>query len=300
MTDRPIVVGLGELLWDCFPETRRAGGAPANFAFHARQLGLDAFVCTRVGTDPLGDELIRFLEQHGLSTAYVQRDAEHETGRVDITFSPGGDPDYDFLADSAWDFLAFDQATEQLARSASAVCFGTLAQRCRESRETIHRFLGATKPDCLRVFDVNLRPPWFNEEFVRRSLESASVLKLNGDEVEQLAKMLGCPTRDVRGFAQFVREQYDVGTMLMTRGANGCLLVRDGEAVEQPGVPVREPHPVGAGDAFGAAAVYALLQGWDLTRTAALANRVAAMVASHEGAMPDLRDELRDIVGRTS
>jgi len=150
------------------------------------------------------------------------------------------------------------------------------------------------------VFDINLRPPWFDESVIHRSLEAASILKLNGDEVEQLAEMLGCPTRDPCGFAKFVQNEYDVGAMLMTRGANGCLLVRGDEAVEQPGAPVRDPHPVGAGDAFGAAAVFAMLQAWDLAQTAALANRIAALVASHEGAMPNLRDEVRDLVGRTS
>ena len=187
--DKPCVIGLGELLWDCFPDTRQAGGAPANFAFHAGQLGAEGVVVSRVGKDELGDGLIDYLHEHGLNTDFVQRDADHPTGRVDVTFSSSGEPNYEFLADSAWEFLKFDQSLKELAARASAVCFGTLAQRSETSRAAIHAFVDATSGDCLRVFDVNLRPPWYSDEVIRTSLEKATLVKLNEDEVHKLSRM---------------------------------------------------------------------------------------------------------------
>ena len=150
----PLVIGLGELLWDVFPDERRPGGAPANVAFQARQLGCRAAVVTRVGDDEAGTELIDYLQSKGLDTQFVQRDADHPTGQVTVEVSDEGQPSFTIHENVAWDALSLTDDLREIATEASAVCFGTLAQRSEASRETIHGFLEATSTDCLRVYDV--------------------------------------------------------------------------------------------------------------------------------------------------
>lgn len=289
-------LGLGELLWDCFPDRRLPGGAPANVAFHAQQLGLSAATVTRVGNDSLGEEICQFLESQGLCLDLVQRDPDHGTGTVTVDAGPTGTK-YTFKPDSAWDFL---EATSELLaamKSAEAVCFGTLAQRGPISREAIHTCLEAASPECLIVYDVNLRPPFYEREWIERSLHVARVAKLNDDEVRVLSTMLGAGQLDDSGFARWLASRYELELVCVTRGGAGCLLVSRDQVVEVPGVPVIVVDTVGAGDAFTAALIQTQLSGWPLRRSADFANRVGALVASRPGAMPVLTQELAALRG---
>jgi fructokinase len=291
-----IVVGLGELLWDCFPDRRLPGGAPANVAFHAGQLGMQGVICSSVGTDELGDEMLRFIAENGLSTAFIQHDAKHGTGRVDITSDERGEPRYDFAYDVAWDHLLFDEQWRGLAQQAGAVCFGTLAQRSPGSRTAIHQFLAAAPPDAIKVYDVNLRQPWYQRQWIEPSLRIADIVKLNHEEVETLAAMLAVPSREPRNLAGVLQAEFGAGLVCVTRGKDGCLLVRGDEVAEQPGIAVREAFPVGAGDALTAALIFTQLNHWPLEASAQFANRVAALVAGKPGAMPPLRDDFEALI----
>lgn len=293
-----VVVGLGELLWDCFPDRQRPGGAPANVAFHAGQLGLSGVICSRVGDDSLGREMLSFLADHGLPTDFVQVDQEHGTGRVDITSDAQGEPQYEFADDVAWDHLECDEQWHQLAGGAAAVCFGTLAQRCQASREAIHQFLAAVPSSALKVYDVNLRRPWYEAAWIERSLQNADVVKLNRDEVDILADLLTLPSRQPTGVAETLRDRFGVRLMCLTRGKDGCLLIGASDSAEEEGIEVPDAHPVGAGDSFTAALIYAQLQQWPLDRSAAFANQIAAKVASRPGAMPKLSDDFEQLVDR--
>lgn len=284
-------LGLGELLWDCFPDRRLPGGAPANVAFHAQQLGLSAATVTRVGCDEPGDDICRFLQEQGLSLDLVQRDPVHGTGTVTVEPDLTGTK-YTFKPDSAWDFLDPQPALLQAMQSATAVCFGTLAQRNSVSRETIHACLAATSADCLVVYDVNLRPPFFERGWIERSLRKARIAKLNDDEVRQLNEMLGANRSDSESFAQWLMDHYQLELVCVTRGAAGCLLVCGDEIVDVPGLAVQVIDTVGAGDSFTAALIQTRLAGWSLRRSAEFANRVGALVASRPGAMPILTEEL--------
>jgi fructokinase len=291
-TELPIVVGLGELLWDCFADSRLPGGAPANVAFHACQLGSRGVVCSRVGRDPLGDELLEFLAKQGLATTWVQRDGDHPTSTVTVDTSQPHHPRFIIHLNVAWDFLAFDDALGQLMRQASAVCFGTLAQRSPQSRQAIHAALDAAGPECLIVYDVNLRQHFFDRAWVADSLARAHVVKLNAEEVIDLDKLLGLDSPDQVEFARRVQSRFGVHTVCITRGEAGCLLVGREEVAEDPGTPVRVADAVGAGDAFTAALILGQLRGWPLASQASFANAVGALVAGRPGAMPILRDEL--------
>jgi fructokinase len=288
------LLGLGELLWDCFPDRRRPGGAPANVAFHAQQLGLRAATATRVGSDPLGDEIGQFLQSQGLSLEFVQRDPLHGTGTV--TVEPAlTNTKYTFLPDSAWDFLEPQPALLAAMKSAAAVCFGTLAQRCPVSRESIHTCLAATLPDCLIVYDVNLRPPFYEREWIERSLRQARIAKLNDDEIRILSSMFETNIDDNTDFARWLLDRYQLDLVCITRGGAGCLLVASDEVVDVPGRPIQVVDTVGAGDAFTAALIRTQLEDWPLQRSAEFANRVGALVASHAGAMPVLREEFAEL-----
>lgn len=287
----PVVVGLGEVLWDCFPDARRPGGAPANVAFHARQLGLRGVVCSRVGRDQAGDELLGYLHDHGLGSDHIQRDDNHPTGTVTVHTDRADSPSYTIHENVAWDFLEFTDRLRSLFESAGAVCFGTLAQRNEVTRKSIARCLDAAR-NSLRVFDVNLRPPHYAKEWIEVSLKRADVVKLNDDEVKTLCPLLAIEGDSPRGFARAVIERYGISTVVVTRGADGCLIETSDEVVEVMGKPVKVADTVGAGDSFSAGLIYGLLNGWPAEKTAEFANGLAGLVASRPGAMPDLREEL--------
>jgi fructokinase len=288
------VIGLGELLWDCFPDTRRPGGAPANVAFHAQQLGLSAAVATRVGIDPLGDEVVQFLQQQGLSTTLVQRDPHHGTGTVTVEPRPTGTT-YTFLENSAWDFLTVDETWRIALSQTRAVCFGTLAQRHPASRATIHAAVQLTPATALRVYDINLRPPFYDREWIIASLQLANIAKCNDEEVAVLAQMLSAPSAELIPFAQWLRHTYRLEAVCITRGGAGAIGVSATEVCEAAGIPIIVADTVGAGDAFTAGLIWSVLNSRPLRNTIPFANHLGALVASHPGAMPVLTSEIRTL-----
>lgn len=287
---RPVLIGLGELLWDCFGESRRPGGAPANVAYHAGQLGARGVICSRVGADPLGDELIRYLQDRGLQTDFVQRDPQHPTGTVTVDASQPHDPRYVIHENVAWDYLEPCEEWLALAARAAAVCFGTLAQRAPATRDTVAAVL-THAAHALKVYDVNLRPPWFNPPLIQASLGRCDVVKLNAEEVTQVAEMLSFPSSEPHAFAGTLFDRYEPRLVCITRAADGVLVIAPDEHVDLPGKSVEVADTVGAGDSFTAALIHGLLSDWPLRRTVRFANEIGALVATHSGAMPALKAE---------
>ena len=283
-----IVVGLGELIWDIFPEGRRLGGAPSNFAYLSRLLGAEAAVASRVGRDALGAEALEKLSRAGVSTRHIQSDDSHPTGTVGVVIGEGGEARFIVNENSAWDYLEWTREWEGLAASAGVVCFGTLGQRHPAARETVARFLAATRPDALRLFDVNLRHSFFTPEMLARSLALSTVVKLNEDELTSAAGMLSLNASGARATAEALLRRFDLELVAVTRGGRGSLLVsRDGEADEHPGFTVRVADTIGCGDAFAAALAHCLRRGAPLALSNEVANRVGAWVATQHGATPE-------------
>src|SRR5215475_11777240 len=193
---RPLVVGLGELLWDLFPRGKQLGGAPANFAYITALLGDCAVVASRIGDDRLGQEALWHLKSNGLNIDRVQRDAEHPTGTVKVELDAKGQADYVFPPNVAWDFMEFSEDWISLARSAHAVCFGSLAQRSSVSRATHRAFLAALPSFAVGIFDVNLRQAFFSGEVLRDSARFAKVLKLNHEEFPRFLDLARCPLKN--------------------------------------------------------------------------------------------------------
>jgi fructokinase len=295
MQHRTTVVGLGEIVWDLFPHGRRFGGAPANFVCSVAELAadrIDAALASGVGRDPLGTEAIESLKSHGVDTHAVAQ-GEWPTGQVLVTLDAAGHASYEFPADTAWDHLAWSDGLAQLAHRADAVCFGTLAQRSEISRQTVLRFIRETSPDCLRVLDVNLRPPFWSAEVLLQSLALANVLKLNDTELPILADVLKLVGTTDELLQQLVK-RFPLKLVALTRGADGALLLSaTGQRSDVPGVPTTVVDTVGAGDSFTAALVIGLLEGLSLATINAWGNRVAAFVTSQPGATPHFPEALR-------
>ena len=291
-TPNPLVVGLGELIWDLFPEGRRLGGAPSNFAYVSRLLGNDAAVASRVGRDALGREAVERLERAGLSTEYLQSDGEHPTGTVGVRIGANGEPHFNVNENSAWDYLEWTPEWGRLAGRAAAVCFGTLGQRRPEARATITRFLGATRPGALRLFDVNLRHSFFTPDMLARSLRLSTVVKLNAEELAAAGSMLSLRAAGQVETARELLELFDLRLVAVTRGAAGSLLVSRDEADEHPGFRAeRVADTIGCGDAFAAALAHCLRRGAPLPLSNEIANRVGSWLATQQGATPEADDE---------
>jgi len=305
LSEPHLILGLGELLWDVLPEGPRLGGAPANFSVMAGRLGNHAVILSRVGRDDLGRRALAALEQlDGVpaDASSVQLDPEHETGRVTVEFN-GGQPSYTIHDPVAWDFLELSDEWVQLAERADAICFGSLAQRNERSRETIQALVGLTREECVRVFDVNLRAPFYSGEILEESLELASVVKMNDAEVPLVMRLLGLDSEvnpetlgvsALRAGVSCLLKEFPVLKMVaVTRGGEGSLLVTREDFNQHPGIATQVADTIGAGDAFTAAMTHYLLRGASLSTLNEAGNRWGSWVASQAGAMPVLPGAIR-------
>lgn len=286
------ILALGEVLWDLLPSGKQLGGAPTNFAFHARSLGADAGIVTRVGADALGREVLDRFRSLGLPTDTVQVDPEAPTGTVDVALSGDGQPVYTIRSDVAWDRIEADPPARRRAGSADAVCFGSLAQRAEPSRGSIRALVKAAPEGALRIFDVNLRAPFIDRGVIEESLEIADALKLNDAELPALASMFGLPG-DPRAAMDALARRFGLSLVALTRGPAGSLLLADGAWSDHPGVTVSVVDTIGAGDAFTAALVVGRLAGRPLDAINRHANDVAAYVCTQPGGTPLLPDALK-------
>ena len=287
------VVGLGEALWDLLPGGKQIGGAPLNFAYISFLLGEQAAIASRIGTDPLGDELEHELSARGIEIGGLQRDTSLPTGTVNVMISADGQPQYEIGRPVAWDALESTSDWEELARQADTVCFGTLAQRSEQSRRAMAAFLAATRGECVRIFDLNLRPPFYSRDTVLDSIRLATIVKCNEKELAEVSSLTGLPVgvspQDLATFAS----QLGVELICVTRGERGSLLATPQQVVEHPGFPVKVVDTVGAGDAFAAAVARCWGLRVGLERTSVVANLWAGWVASQHGAMPLIDEVVR-------
>jgi fructokinase len=309
MSFRIVIVGIGEVLWDLLLTGPQLGGAPANFAYHAAALGAEAHVITRVGNDDLGREILRRFSDMGLQhggvksgvknniesdvQSNVQVDERAPTGTASVTLSGDGLAHFAVQENVAWDFLDATPKALTLVNEAHAVCFGSLAQRSEPSRNAIQQLVESTPNDALRVFDVNLRRPFYTRDVIERSLQLANVLKLNDDELPSLAAMFnlsGSTEKQIECLAQ----TFSLQVVALTRGPNGSLLYQADSRrwSDCASRPVTIVDTVGAGDSFTAALVLGLLCKMDLDEINSIANEVARYVCSQPGATPPLPREL--------
>jgi fructokinase len=285
------VVGVGEVLWDLLFTGEQLGGAPANFAYHAHALGAPVKFITRVGKDDYGREIIRRFREMGLPDTTVQVDESVPTGTAKVALSGNGLAQFTIQENVAWDHIAVTPEALAAARAADAICFGSLAQRCQPSRNTIQQLVAATPVEALRVFDINLRQQFYSRGVIEESLQLANVLKLNDDELPALSRILSLPgstEHQVERQIERLAQAYSLRLVALTRGARGSLLYQEGRWSDCPSRPVKVVDTVGAGDSFTAALVLGLLRKMDLDEINTLANEVARYVCSCAGGTPSL------------
>lgn len=283
---------MGEALWDVLPEGKKLGGAPANFAYHVSQFGLESRVVSAVGQDKLGAEILENFRQkqvYGLIET-----VPYPTGTVQVELDAEGVPCYDIKEGVAWDNIPYTQALEGLASQTRAVCFGSLAQRSIVSRQTIHRFLDAMPDDAdtLRIFDINLRQGFYTKEILCDSFRRCNILKINDEELVTVSRMFGYPGIDLQDKCWILLAKYNLKMLILTCGVNGSYVFTPGHVsfVETPKVQVADT--VGAGDSFTAAFVAATLKGLPVAEAHRLAVDTSAYVCTQQGAMPVLPESL--------
>lgn len=282
------IIGLGEALWDMLPEGKRIGGAPANFAYHCMQFGHKATAVSAVGKDELGKKLVEQLKARGLELEMPAID--FPTGVVKISLTEDGIPDYDICRNVAWDYIPFTPEMNQLAQSADAVCFGSLAQRFFVSRDCISRFLDIMRGNCntLRVFDLNLRQDFYDCNIVGNSLHCCNVVKLNDEELPIVVRMFSIKGDSAKQQCRNLMERFGLKMAILTCGTRGSYIFAQDTTsfVETPLVEVADT--VGAGDSFSGAFIGSLLNGKTIHDAHTTAVRISAYVCTQNGAMPDI------------
>ena len=281
------MVGVGEILWDVLPHGKQLGGAPANFAYHACQLGNEGVVVSCVGDDDDGNEIIETLNNKNITHSLVIRD-QYPTGTVGVKMDEGGIPSYTIYENTAWDHLVLNAAHLELAERADVICYGTLALRNRESRESILKFISHTQPQCTRIYDINLRQNYYSKEIIEILLFTSTILKLNSEELEVVRGMFGLAGNEDSLLQQLCRK-FDLALIVLTAGADGSRLfsLDRGESAMKA-VPTEVVDTVGAGDSFTAAVATGLFRKMSLTEIHSFAAKVSAYVCSRKGATPEL------------
>ena len=288
---KDVIIGLGEILWDIFPDGKKLGGAPANFAYHMSRFGFDSRVVSAVGKDPLGDEILANLGNKRLG--YHLARVPYPTGTVFAKVDEKGVPAYEITRETAWDYIPFTQDLEETAKKVRAVSFGSLAQRGTVSRRTIESFLDAVPsgPGRYKIFDINLRQDFYGKEVIENSLKRCDVLKINDEELDIVSRLFDLPLKDEREKCRWLLDRYALEILILTCGIRGSYVLtsREESFLETPVVKVADT--VGAGDSFTAAFCACLLNGHSVFYAHRLAVDVAAFVCTSYGAMPELPGE---------
>ena len=280
MEKKQSVIGIGEALFDVLPEGKKLGGAPANFAYHVSQFGLNSCAVSAMGDDELGKELEKELNDHHLN--YQIDKVAYPTGTVQVSLDANGIPCYDIKEGAAWDNIPYTPALEKLAKNCTAACFGSLAQRNEVSRNTIYRFLDHM-PEGEGIF--------YTKEIITESIKRCNILKINDEELITVSRIFGYPGIDLENKCWLLLGKYNLKMLILTCGVNGSYVFTPGEVsfIETPKVEVADT--VGAGDSFTGAFVASILKGKSVKEAHELAVKVSAFVCTQNGAMPVLPKE---------
>ena len=286
---RPTILSLGEVLWDLFPDGERFGGAPANFACHAAVQGADVTMLSAVGDDQHGRDGIDILSAYGVDVSLMQVISETPTGTVGVEVDDDGKPTFVIHQGSAWDNLTWNDAIASRIATVDAIYFGTLGQRDPVSRATIREAVEtAALAGIPRVLDINLRPPFFDAEMIRDSVQLASILKLSDDELGEVCSACSIsetsrPNVMLQGLLEFGK----LDIVVLTRGKDGAMLVTHEGTFTQDGIDGNVIDTVGAGDAFTASFLIGELRGELRKQNLQRSCEIAAATCAHSGAVPE-------------
>lgn len=282
-----MILAIGEILYDIFPGYKRMGGAPFNFAFHAKNLEMPVCFISRVGNDIEGKEIIKQLKQHKFKINHVQIDDKHRTGRVLVELGSNGAPVFNIMPDAAYDYIDFDSAIAPLRYTdIDLIYFGTLAQRSEYGFKTIQHFLSQRQPETKCLYDVNLRPHCFSKRVIMESLKQCDVLKLNDEELKTLKKIFAFGKSN-RAFIEYLIKTYYIEMISLTKGENGSGLFSASEYYRiKPSKLYNIVDTVGAGDAYTAILSIGYINKWPPEQILDRATQFAARICEIKGAIP--------------
>ncbi|MDC1028891.1 carbohydrate kinase [Schleiferiaceae bacterium] len=281
------IVCFGEILWDLLPTGNVAGGAPMNVAYHANQLGTTAQMVSKIGKDELGKELLGFLNKKGVDTSLVQSDSTYPTGTVNVTLDSMGSPSYEIMAPVAWDYINANTTNKAAVQNADAFVFGSLAARNLRTRDTLFELLELTK---LKVFDVNLRSPFYSKPLVIKFLQHADIVKMNDEELEVIGNWLDINETEQNTALQ-VKKHFGLQQLLVTRGAKGAWLFNKDEMINSKGIEIQVQDTIGSGDSFLAAYLSKYLLRELPEKCLQFASATGAYVATQSGGTPGFTED---------
>ena len=292
------VISIGEVLWDIVGQEEHLGGATFNFSAHLSRLGHSVSFISAVGNDQRGQKVVDRMSQLGLSTAYLAVDTNHKTGTASVALASDGQPKFVLHRPAAYDFpeLTTSQTDQLFSCPVDWIYFGTLHQIYPQARRLTTDLLNHAS-SARSFYDVNLRTDGYTPDLIKELMSSATIVKLNHEEVEAIARMFDTRHGSLEEFCRNYSDLYEWAGVCVTRGSLGCAVFMDGQYIEAPGYPVQVLDTVGAGDAFAAAFLHGLGKGWPTAAIADFANRVGALVASRRGAIPDWTIAEADALG---
>lgn len=279
------IAGIGDILWDCFPEGRKIGGAPANFAYYMKQFGFESLMISAVGEDELGAEIHEALDRIGLD--HLLQTVDYPTGTVMIELDENGIPSYRIIENVSYDNISYTEQIDQIAKKCTVLCFGTLAQRNSVSRDSIRRFLQAMPQtdETYKVFDINLRQNFYDKDIVAESLRLCNVFKVNDEELAVVKDMFGYSGDDDQEVCRQILSDWDLKYLILTCGTSGSYVYADGEESFLPTPEVEVADTVGAGDSFIGTFMALILKGATVKEAHKLAVAVSAYVCTQYGGM---------------
>jgi fructokinase len=282
-----MVIVIGEILVDRFPDYERIGGAPFNFAYHLKKLGWPVRLITRIGDDADGRKIRRLLEASKFDPEDIQVDSSHATGRVNVSLSGEGVPRFDICEDVAYDHIDLSSPITGGATPFDMIYFGSLIQRTRGGFQQVRRFLAQNGADATCFCDINLRAPHILAEAVETSLRHADILKLNDEELTAVSRLFKGPSREEE-IVRWLMNAYSISTIALTRGAGGSTLItRERSIASAPAAAVDIMDTVGAGDAYAAIIAAGILKRLPMEEALDLATEFSAQICGLAGAIPD-------------
>lgn len=280
MSDKVVI--FGEMLWDCLPTGPVAGGAPMNVALNLHQLGLNSRLISAVGKDADGEKLLGFLRDFGLPLDLIQSKENHQTSKVLVNTADPENIKYTIVSPVAWDFINWSEENNKAVEEADAFVFGTLGVRNQESLKTLIKLL---HHPTLRIFDANLRPPFYDFEVIETLLGFTDILKINEDELEIFADYFGTEP-NIESLCSHLDQHFPMEIICVTQGSRGALIYQKGEIYTHSGYKVTVQDSIGAGDAFLSGFIKTYLEEKSPEEILDFACKIGGFVATQKGGTP--------------
>lgn len=281
---RKTILSFGEILWDLLPDHTALGGAPFNFVYRVNSLGDTGLMVSRLGKDDLGCQALDKVSSLGMDTGFLQIDEQLPTGTVKVSFDENNNPDYLIVPDVAYDEIELTEPLVEAAKNADCLCFGTLVQRSPKTRKTLEQLIAAGEKS-IKLLDINLRKKCYTPQTVSSSLEKADILKLNANEILEVAQMVGISNGSVPQLCRDIIKKYHLHYCVVTLDHKGAFAVSNqGQKVYVPGYKVDLVDSLGAGDAFTAGFIHSLVRSRTLTDACELGNILGAIVCTQKSA----------------